>query len=49
MTRRCVCVGLMAICLAVVPVLVLAAPPAQEQVSANLLVDGDFEAPSPWP
>jgi len=28
---------------------VLASPPAQEQVSANLLVDGDFEAPPPWP
>jgi hypothetical protein len=35
-------------CLAVVPALVLASPPAQEQVSSNLLVDGDFEAPDPW-
>ena len=31
-----------------VPALVLASPPAQEQVSGNLLVDGDFEAPDPW-
>jgi hypothetical protein len=36
------------VCLAVVPALVLASPPAQEQVSSNLLVDGDFEAPDPW-
>ena len=35
-------------CLAVVPVLVLASPPAQEQVSGNLLADSDFEAPDPW-
>ncbi len=36
------------LCLAVLPVLVLASPSAQEQVSGNLLVDGDFEAPDPW-
>jgi len=48
-TRRFVCVGLLALCLAVVPVWSLAAPPAQEQVSDNLLVDGGFEAPAPWP
>jgi LysM domain len=30
------------------PVLVLASPLAQEQVSGNLLADGDFEAPDPW-
>ena len=35
-------------CLAVVPALVLASPLVQEQVSGNLLVDGDFEAPDPW-
>jgi LysM repeat protein len=35
-------------CLAALPVWVLASPPAQEQVSSNLLVDGDFEAPDPW-
>ena len=28
---------------------VLASPPAQEQMSGNLLVDGDFEAPPTWP
>jgi LysM repeat protein len=32
----------------VVPIAVLASPPAQEQVSSNLLVDSDFEAPDPW-
>jgi LysM domain len=36
------------LCLAILPVLVLASPPAQEQVSSNLLADGDFEAPDPW-
>ena len=36
------------LCLAVLPVLVLAGPSAQEQVSGNLLTDGDFEAPDPW-
>jgi LysM repeat protein len=36
------------ICLTALPVWVLAGPPAQEQVSDNLLVDGDFEAPDPW-
>lgn len=35
--------------LAALPVWVIASPPAQEQVSDNLLVNGDFEAPSPWP
>lgn len=35
-------------CLAVAPALVLASPLVQEQVSGNLLVDGDFEAPDPW-
>jgi LysM repeat protein len=34
--------------LMVLPIWVLASPPAQEQVSDNLLVDGDFEAPDPW-
>ena len=38
------------VCLAaVLPVWVLACPPAQEQVSGNLLVGGDFEAPPTWP
>ena len=36
-------------CLAALPAWVLASPPAQEQVSGNLLVDGDFEAPPTWP
>lgn len=31
------------------PTWALAAPAYQEQVSPNLLVDGDFEAPAPWP
>lgn len=35
--------------LATLPVLVLAGPPAQEQVTGNLLVDGDFEVPPTWP
>ncbi len=47
-TRRAFWVLLATVCLAVVPVLVLASPLAQEQVSGNLLVDGDFEAPDPW-
>lgn len=36
-------------CLAALPAWVLAGPPPQEQVSGNLLVDGDFEAPPTWP
>lgn len=31
------------------PTWALAAPAYQEEVSPNLLVDGDFEAPAPWP
>ncbi len=37
------------VCLATLPVWVLASPPPQEQVSGNLLVDGDFEALPTWP
>jgi LysM repeat protein len=36
-------------CLATWPAWVLASPPPQEQVSGDLLVDGDFEAPPTWP
>jgi len=36
-------------CLAALPMFVLASPPAQEQLSGNLLVDGDFEALPTWP
>jgi len=36
-------------CLAILPAWALASPPPQEQVSGNLLVDGDFEAPPTWP
>ena len=46
--KRAIWIFLSLLCL-VIPALVLASPPAQEQVSSNLLVDGDFEALSPWP
>jgi LysM repeat protein len=47
--KRAIWIFLGLLCLVVLPALVLASPPAQEQVSSNLLVDGDFEAPPPWP
>ena len=47
-TRRAFWVLLALVCSVALPVLVLASPPAQEQVSGNLLADGDFEAPDPW-
>ena len=48
-TRRTVLVLLAALGLIALPVWVMASQPAQEQVSDNLLVDGDFEAPPTWP
>jgi hypothetical protein len=47
--KRALWIFLALLCLVLLPALVLASPPAQEQVSGNLLVDGDFEAPPPWP
>lgn len=45
------CLGVLVVGFLIILVVlpVLAGPPAQEQVSANLLVDGDFEAPPTWP
>ena len=45
------CLGVLVVGFLIILVVlpVLAGPPAQEQVSANLLVDGDFEALPPWP
>lgn len=48
--RRVRCLLVLAVaCLAALPAWALASPPPQEQVSGNLLVDGDFEAPPTWP
>ena len=47
--KRAIWILLGLVCLVLLPALVLASPPAQEQVSGNLLVDGDFEAPPTWP
>jgi len=44
------CLGALLVLSVVLVVLpVLASPPAQEQVSGNLLMDGGFEAPPTWP
>jgi hypothetical protein len=47
--KRALWIFLALLCLVLLPALVLASPPAQEQVSGSLLVDGDFEAPPTWP
>jgi hypothetical protein len=46
--RRLFWILLALVCSVALPVWVLASSPAQEQISDNLLVDGDFEAPDPW-
>jgi hypothetical protein len=48
-SRLCVLGVIFALGLIALPAWVLASPPAQEQVSDNLLVDGDFEEPPTWP
>jgi len=49
MARRVFIVGLVLLGVCAVALSAQARPPVQEQVSSNLLVDGDFEAPPTWP